>query len=418
MKQHLLQKLTAEWHHFQNLGANLQKLMLSYAFYLMAKSLLDVFMSAFLWRQADGAVLIILYYLGWVLGLPLGFWGNGWLLKKFHINHLYFVGVVFQSVGAALAIFSPTITATSVLLYGIVFGVTASFFWGNKNSLSYLLSQGKDRMYYTSLESALRLCVNVVVPVVVGWLVIWLESWLSITGAYKILIMAASILLLISGLLMRYAKFADIHTTDLFVRHHSFHWNMARAVNAIYSLLFGINLFYPALLILHFGAKEGVLGTLLSLMQLAAAASLYIAGRKMRPHHIVPFMHKTHLAYLITSLLLLWQFNWQMGILYLLVQVMIEAIRWSSTYTQVQAAMDTQMTAHHINTSYAYIFDNEIFFNLGRLVSIGLFLVAMQIWSLELAIRVIPVVIVATQFAIIWPLKQLIKLNQRQALVQ
>ena len=56
-------------------------------------------------------------------------------------------------------------------------------------------------------------------------------------------------------------------------------------------------------------------------------------------------------------------------------------------------------------------FDNEIFFNIGRFVSIVIFMLVTQILSLEFAMKWLPLLFVASQFALIWPLSRLIQQN-------
>lgn len=414
MKNNLLRRVAIEWGYFQEMGPNLQRLMLSYAFYLMARPLLDVFMNTFLWRQTNGALLIILYYVGWVLGLPLGFWVNGLILKKFHVKDLYFFGVVFQGVGAALAIFSKQLNPSLILFYGLIFGFTASFFWANKNSLSYLLSRGKNRLYYNSIETAIRLIVGVVIPLLVGWFIVSGErlAFYSVDGAYKIMIILALILLFISGLLMKLANFADIGSAKLLVTKKSKNWTMARLINFIYSVFFGINLFYPTLLILYFGAKEGLVGTFQAVTQLLAAGSLYIIARKMKTKQFVGFMNLAHFLYLVSFLLLSWQFSLLTAIIYLVVVTLFEVARWNSSYTLVMNAMDQELAGQTDEAGYAYVVDNEIFFNLGRIIGLLSFIVGMSIFGLETTMKFLPIFFILLQFTLVWPMKYLVKQQQ------
>lgn len=410
MKKRLFNRLAIELSHFQAMGENLQRLMLSYVFFLMARPLLDVFMSTFLWRQHNGALLMIMYYAGWVIGLPLGFWLNGILLKRFHVKDLYFAGVVLQGFGAALAIFSKNLNSSLILLFGTLFGFTASFFWANKNSLSYLLSRGKNRLYYNSIESSVRLIVGVVVPLVVGWLISSGEnlSFYSVDQAYKAMIILALGLLFISGLLMKLANFADIGSAKLLVTKKSKNWTMARWVNFIYSTLFGVNLFYPALVILYFGAKEGIVGTFQAITQLLAAGSLYILARKMKAHHFVGFMNFAHVCYLLTFIWLMWQFSLITAVIYLVTLTLFETARWNSTYTLVMNTMDDELKHETEAAGYAYVFDNEIFFNVGRIIGLLSFVLVMQLFGLELAIKVVPIFFIGFQFLIVLPMKYLI----------
>jgi len=411
VKNRLLTRLAIEFSHFQEMGVNLQRLTLSYTFYLMARPLLDVFMNTFLWRQANGVLLIILYYVGWVLGLPVGFLVNGLILKKFHVKNLYFFGVVFQGFGAALAIFSKQLNPGLILAYGLIFGFTASFFWANKNSLSYLLSRNKNRLYYNSIETSIRLIVGVVIPLLVGWFIVAGEqlALYSVDFAYKVMIILALGLLFVSGLIMKLANFEDIGSAQLFVTKKSKNWQMARIINFVYSLLYGVNIFYPAVLILYFGAKEGIVGTLQAVTQLLAAMSLYVLARKMKVSQFISLMTISHLAYLVSFILLGWKFSLVTAIIYIIIVTLFEVARWNSSYTLVMNAMDQELAKQADDAGYAYVFDNEIFFNFGRIIGLMSFIVAMNYFGLETAMRVLPIFFILLQFILVWPMKYLVE---------
>ncbi|MCC6711429.1 MAG: hypothetical protein IT416_03730, partial [Candidatus Pacebacteria bacterium] len=64
------------------------------------------------------------------------------------------------------------------------------------------------------------------------------------------------------------------------------------------------------------------------------------------------------------------------------------------------------------DAGYAYVFDNEIFFNLGRIIGLVSFIVAMNYFGLEVAMRVLPIFFILLQFILVWPMKYLVKKQQ------
>jgi len=409
----ILERYRIELSHFQEMGKNLQMVLLSFIFYLLASPLLGVFLSAFLWRQSGNIFFLALYYLGWSLALPLGFIVNGILLKKIHVKYLYFVGAVLPILGPVLAIFSQSLSSQLVLGYGLIFGFTAGIFWGNKNSLSFFLTKGKNRVYYNMLEFSLSLLSSVFMPMFMGWVLQFMDQsqLLSVEAGYKGMVFISLGLLIISGVFMLLASPDDIVKPEIFVKSPSSSWKQVRLFHLIYQLLFGVNLFYPTFLILYFGGKEGILGTLVSATSVLAAGTLYILARKVKMEKTVSAVIFANILYVIGILFFIWQFSW-VGVLgYLALHTIANSIRWTMSYAVIMEVMDTQPGVAEGKTGYAYVFDNELFFNIGRSISILLFLGAIQVFSLEFAMKYVLLIFVFLQFLLVIPLKYLMKEN-------
>lgn len=406
----LKERLAIERSHFQALGEGLQRMLLAYAFYLIADPLLQVFVNTFLWRKGGGILQISLYNFGWVVGLPIGFFFNGLLLRKIHIKYLYFFGVVLQGIGAALAIFSGILTPTSVAFYGILYGIASGFFWANRNSLDFRLSRGKNRGFYNHLYYAIDLMISVIMPAVIGWLIVAGEDfgWYTVDSAYRVLMILAIGLLAVGGYLIASFPMPAITPKKLFVTRPSRHWWRLRLFHLIFNLMWGVNFFLPAVLVLYFGSKEGILGTLRSISAILAAVAMYALGRKTQIKSTVRVVLWANVMYLLSALFLLWQFTWVGAAVYLIMVTIVSPIRWSPSYTVVMEIMDGEDGVIDGETDYAHVFDNEIFFNIGRSMSIVFFLVVMA-FSLEGALKWVPVAVALSQFLMLPVLGGLVK---------
>lgn len=406
----LSRRLSIELNHFHELGGGLQRMLLAYAFFLMADPMLRIFMNTFLWRQGGGAYQVALYNLGWVVGLPIGFYFNGLLLRRMHVKHLYFFGVVLQGVGAALAIFSGVLTPLSVSIYGLLYGIAAGFFWGNRNVLDFKLSRGKNRGFYNHLYYVVDLLISMLMPIVIGWLIVTGENLgiYQAESAYRVLMGLALLLLAISGWLIASFPMPDITNKKLRLAKPSRHWQLVRLFNFIFNLMWGVNFFLPAVLILYFGSREEILGTLQSAAAVLAAGAMYLLGRKSQVKYTIKIIGLANLLYLLSCVFLIWQFNWWGAVVYLTTVLIVSPIRWSSSYTVIMEVMDREDGAIDGETDYALVFDNELFFNIGRIVSILSFIAVMTI-SLESAMKWVPLGVALFQLIALLPLRLLIK---------
>ncbi|MFH2118452.1 MAG: MFS transporter, partial [Candidatus Paceibacterota bacterium] len=403
-------RIKIEWSHLQALGVGLRRLLTAYTIFLVASPMLGLFVNTFLWRQSGGVLLIALYDLGWVFGLPVGFLINGLLLRKIQIKYLYAIGVVLQAIGSALAIFSGVLAPLPVLIYGLLYGVASGFFWGNQNTLELHLSRGRDRNFYNHFYYVIDLLISVVMPVVIGWLIVVGENLglYQAESAYKVLMVIALILLTTSGILVASFPMPTIKVKKLRLKKPSKNWQYVRLHHFLFNLMWGVNFFLPAFLILYFGSKEGILGTMKSLASILAAGAMYLLGRKAKLKHTVRVVALANVLYLIGCLVLIWQFSWLGAAIYLITVLISSPIRFSTSYTVIMEIMDAEDGVLDGETDYAVVFDNELFFNLGRAVSILFFLAVMTI-SLEGALKWVPLIMAFMQFLALIPLNHLTK---------
>jgi len=375
----------------------------------VADPILSIFMNTFLWRQSGDVTLIGLYNLGWVLGLPIGFIANGLLLRKIHVKYLYFFGTVLQGIGSALAIFSGVLTPLSVIIYGSLYGTASGFFWGNRNSLDFRLSHGRNRSFYNHLYYVVNLLLQVIAPIVIGWLIVSGEKLdlYSAESAYKVLLGLALLSLTVSGSLVAVFPMPRVIPKKLFMSKPSKHWRQVRLFNVLFNLMWGINFFLPASLILYFGSKEGILGTLQSVAALLAAGVMYILGRKTHIKYAPRTVLLANVLYLLSCLFLIWQFSWLGAAVYLITVMIVSPIRWSASYTVIMEIMDGEDGVLDGEADYAVVLDNELMFNLGRSLSIVFLLVMVSI-SLEGALKWVPLVMAVTQFGVLLPLRRMV----------
>ncbi len=410
MYQSIVSRLAIEKQHFDDLGGVVKHLLASYSLYLISYPILGVFINAYFWRQTSDITLIAAYNFGFFIALPLGFYFNGLLLKRINILKLYWLGMILQGVAAFLVIFLPTTSFDQVLLYGLIYGVGSGLFWGNKNYISLKLTKGHNRLYYNNFESVLEIGSNILSPLIMGWFIVLGEyaGLYTVDTAYKLLMVGALILLTIGGYLLQSADIYSEQIDHVTVLHPSRRWNLNRVINVIYQSLSGINFIIPNILVLMFVGEEGILGTVESVAAIIASIMLYVVGRKSRPHHSLKIVGVASLVFLLGTVLYNFTYGHLGSLVYTVTVALTGAVAFNAIYTITMELMDQEKDAKTVTNQYALIFDNELFFNLGRVGGMLFFFAVTKYSSQEIALRFVPVVIGLLQFALLVPLGRLL----------
>jgi MFS transporter, YQGE family, putative transporter len=171
MLKMIFARIKIELGHFMVLSEDMRRLLLSYYFYLAAYPLFKVFTNTYLWRQGENLVLIVVYNLFYFLGLPLGFYLNGLLLKRISSSRLYALGSIIEGLVAIGVVFFSSLSVYSLLVYGLVSGIGAGIFWGNKNYITQKITKGANRLYYNALESVGDMIINILIPILTGFFI-------------------------------------------------------------------------------------------------------------------------------------------------------------------------------------------------------------------------------------------------------
>lgn len=416
MFQKLLIRLKQEKNHFDDLGVTVKNLLYSYALYLISYPIMGIFINTYFWRQTNDISLIAAYNLGFFIALPLGFYLNGLLLRRFHILKLYWVGNVLQGLAAFLAIFIPSLSFTQVFIYGLIYGIGGGLYWGNKNYITLKITKGKNRLYYNNLESSLDLVISIIMPILIGWTLVFGEyvNLYSTEFAYKILMLITLALLWLSGYLLQSADIYSEEISHLTLTKPSRYWNLNRLVHVLYWTLSGVNYYVPTILVLIFVGAEAALGTIESITALLVAILLYVIGRKSSDKHLMPTIIVTGSVFLMGAVIYNLTYGFVGAIIYSVVYSLTSAVSWNSIYSNSMEVMDRELEHGSSRNQYALVLDNEIYFNLGRILGMALFFGLVVISSQETSLRLTPLIAGVLQLVMLVPLGILMRYTSNQ----
>jgi YQGE family putative transporter len=374
---------------------------MSSVMYDLAYPLISVFINAFILRQTNSATAVAVYNLASFFSIPLSFWLNGWLIKRFGINRVMGAGVVGMGLVVFLVFVLPFSGLLGLALFGFLYGFPVGFYWANRNFVTLESTTDKNRTYYTGLESIATTLTGVIMPIAIGFAIRFGEyqKVYSAEQAYVLLSVFALVLLVTAAYLFWNVKLKKPAFKKLFVKDADAMWQAARWQEVWVGFNTGLGFFIPTLLTFQLLGKEAALGTLQSLAAIIAMGCMYYVARVLKPDQRLLQIQVSVALLLVLGSWLALSFSPLAAIFYLLFVDFARALIWTSSNPLSQLAIDFQENGSATN-NYAYVCDRELFLNVGRVVGVACFFGLKLFVSDAESLRFIPLVIAVSQIGV------------------
>ncbi|MFA6391251.1 MAG: MFS transporter [Patescibacteria group bacterium] len=373
-------------------------LIFSFALRSIAHPLLTIFINSFIWRSTASLPSVVIYNLGFFIFLPLGFYVNGLLLKRIKITKLYFTGLVVTSIAIAATILFSGSTVWHFLFYGGIYGFGAGIYWANRNFLTFQEIESSHRNYFYSIASILNSLISLLVTFLVGWLIVLGENsgLYTPTIAYWVLSVLAVVVMTYSGVIILKTDYVTPKINTIAKFRISTKWNMVRLISFSMGVLEGVGFFLPTLLILFYLGDEGVLGTISTIVTLIIATATYLYGRLSKSHHRKPvFFVSLSLNILFSIFLLLLDHPFNIYV-YVLFAGIASIFQWLTIEPILLDVMDDE-TNEEMDNQYMFVFDKELFLNIGRFFSVSVLLLIIKFTSQKTGLMVSPLILGVSQ---------------------
>lgn len=380
-----------EFSYFNKLSILGKRLLVSYILFELASPLLSIFTNAFLWRYSNSFFHIIVYNLALFVVSPFIFYLNGLLLRKYSPTFLYLIGCILLPVSTILVVFFPSVETNIIILYGIISGIGNSFYWANLKLITLPATTREDRVYFSAIQSSAGTFINVVIPAVAGYIIVVGENThlYSATFAYQSLSFIALFIMVLAGVLVHNFPTGFNAPAKIALTNISSSWNKFRMLQLSDGIVGGSIYFVPTLMVLLLVGKEDALGLIQSITSILSGVVVYIIGRILPSHKTLTLLGVALLIYLAGSLFFSINFAFLGVIVYYITLTLFQPLQWTALSPITNNLIDDEKERHKHN-EYQYIFDIEIFLNLGRVVGTVVILGLLQITTQEAALRYAP----------------------------
>ncbi|OQP61935.1 MFS transporter [Niastella vici] len=404
----MLNKIKNEIGQFNKQPHNFRILVLTNLVYAFVLPVIDIFVAAYVMRNSNDPVKVVVYQLTIYTGIPLTFLLNGVLLRYFNIKSLYAAGMMLSAVSMIIMMSLKTLNLTGIGIAGIIMGISFGFYWANRDYLALATTSDHNRNYYYGLETFFYTIIAVVVPVFIGWFIELHHGNTEIHKAYKIITGLVLLITVIASVVCYKGSFGNpVNNKYIYLKFHPL-WNRLLVMALLKGLAQGFLVTAPAMLIMLILGKEGTLGTVQSAGAVFAALIMYILGRFTGPAHRIRIFTAGLVLFALAALLNGILFN-KTGVLLFMLCLLIAKPLLDLAYFPIQFRVIDVVSKIENRGEFAYILNHETGLYAGRFLGAGTFIVLAYALSTEIALRYAIIIIALFQLASVMVAKKIIR---------
>jgi YQGE family putative transporter len=327
------------------------------------------------------------------------------LLQHINIKRLYSAGMLLSGISMAVMMSLGKLSTTGVGIAGFMMGMSFGLFWANRDFLALSTTNDLNRNYYYGLETFFYTNTYVIVPAVIGWFIEGTGRYGWFGGdrvvAYQIVTGLVFLLTICSSILVHRGRFENPRESEfIFFRFHWL-WNRMQLLAILKGLAQGYIVTAPAMLVMRLVGEEGALGTIQAVGGILSAFLLYIIGRVTKPRHRLMIFTLGLALFAIGGLANAMLFN-AAGVLLFMACLLLARPLHDIAYLPIQMrVIDTVSAIEHRN-KFAYIFNQEFGFFIGRFAGCGLFIALANTVSDTFALRYALLIIGVVQLLSVW----------------
>ncbi len=395
--------------HYHKLSPESRRLLLSILLFTIALPLLSVFVNSFLWRSSHNVGQVILYNIATFIGMPIGFYTNTFLLKKYSGKLLYFWGSLLQGVIVAVILFLPSAGLEIVSLAGIAMGIVSGIYWGNRIMIGMYATNSHQRTYFISLELILVTLMGIIMPLFIGWFIVTGEHFFTNWSerAYQILAIFLIGVMYFCGKIVLKNKVVVPKMQGISSFKPSLRWKRLRLLSVFAGMAHGMEVVLPGLLVLLLIGTERSLGTIMAVSGLIVSIALYQIAKKVGKRYRMRTFFIAALLSVSAGLIIGSTYSALGAICYFVINSFAMMFR-GTILGPVGLDVIMSESARQQKHSYLYLADRELYVNIGRNTALGgLFI--LFFYHQDFALRIAPILFTLPLLGGIWILSQIEK---------
>jgi YQGE family putative transporter len=405
-------KLSHEYRHFLSYPRDMRILLLTNLIYAFVLPVIDVFVAAYVMRNSQDIKLVVIYQLAVYTGIPFTFLINGFLLQRINIKRLYSAGMLLSGVSMALMMSLGDLSITGVGVAGLMMGMSFGLFWANRDFLALSTTNDSNRNYYYGVETFFYTNTYVLVPFVIGWFIAGTSEWGWFGGdpntAYRIVTGFVFLLTIFSSIIVHRGQFENPPNSEFIYFRYHWLWNRMQLLAILKGLAQGYIVTAPAMLVMRLVGQEGALGTIQAVGGILSAFLLYLIGRTTQPAHRIVIFAIGLTLFALGGLANALLFN-AAGVLLFMVCLLLARPLQDIAYFPIQMQVIDTVSAIENRNKFAYIFNQEFGFYIGRFAGCGLFILLATYVSDTFALRYALLIVGVLQLVSIWMAKRVLQ---------
>ncbi|TMU85547.1 MFS transporter [Bacillus sp. BHET2] len=371
-----------------DLTKDLTLLLLIGGLYSLSIALSNTFVNIYLWKQSGEFIDLGIYNLTVVIFQPLTFILAGrWAKKVDRVIVLRF-GVIF------LALFYISVLAFGesaedfLIVLGALLGIGYGFYWLAFNVLTFEITEPETRDFFNGFLGTLTSAGGMIGPILAGFIISRFESFQGYTIVFGLSLLLFTVAVIMSFFLKRRpASGRYLFLRILEERKHNNNWRLITNAHFFQGLREGTFIFIISVFVFISTGSEFAIGTFGLINSGIAFVGYYLASRVIKKN-----LRKR--AILLGGILLylaIFLIAFDVTYMKLLIYAAVIAIAYpillvpyiSMTYDVIGSGWNAA------EMRIEYIVVREIFLNIGRIVSVVAFIIAVTFFNQEESIPIL-----------------------------
>ncbi|WP_110111348.1 MFS transporter [Bacillus sp. CGMCC 1.16541] len=356
--------------------------------YALSISISNSFVNVYLWKQSGEFSDLAIYNLAVVVLQPITFIVAGKWAKKIDRVIVLRLGVSFLAVFYLVVLFVGTNASKVLVILGALLGIGYGFYWLAFNVLTFEITEPDTRDFFNGFLGVLNSFAGMIGPLGAGLVISTFYEYIG----YRI-VFGFSLALFVSAVILslflqrRPAEGQYMFKQVLAERKHNKDWRRILNAHFFQGLREGTFIFVVSVLVFITTDSELALGTFGLVNSAVAFVGYYVASRFIKKEHRLKFILIGGIILYGSVFLLIFELSYAKLILYAICIAIAYPILlvpyMSLTYDVIGRVKDI------VQKRIEYIVVRELFLNIGRIVSISSFLIAVTFFDEQRSIPIL-----------------------------
>ncbi|MCA1031753.1 MFS transporter [Bacillus timonensis] len=356
--------------------------------YSLSIALSNTFVNVYLWKQSGEFSDLGIYNLSIVVMQPLTFILAGRWAKKIDRVIVLRLGVTSLALFFLAVLFIGESASQYLVLIGGILGIGYGFYWLAFNVLTFEITEPETRDFFNGFLGILTSLAGMIGPILAGYIISSMQKFTGYTVIFSIsLALFTGAVILSFFLKRRSAEGEFLFIRILKERKNNKNWRLITSAHFFQGLREGTFIFVITVLVFITTNSELALGKFGLVNSAVAFVFYYLATRLIKKKHRKKSIMVGGLLLYASIFLILFDVTYTRLIMYAIVIAIAYPILLVPYISLTYDIIGKGWNAAEMRIEYVVV--REIFLNLGRIVSIISFLIAVTFFKEEQSLPIL-----------------------------
>ncbi|KSU64150.1 hypothetical protein AS034_05550 [[Bacillus] enclensis] len=371
-----------------DLTRDLTLLLLIGGLYSLSIALSNTFVNIYLWKQSGEFIDLGIYNLTVVIFQPLTFILAGRLAKKVDRVIVLRFGVIFLAVFYISVLSFGESAEDFLIVLGALLGIGYGFYWLAFNVLTFEITEPETRDFFNGFLGTLTSAGGMLGPILAGYIISRFASFKGYTIVFGISLALFTVAVLLSFFLKRRPASGRYLFVRIFEeRKHNNNWRLITNAHFFQGLREGTFVFIISVFVFISTGSEFAIGTFGLINSGIAFVGYYVVSRVIKKQFRKRAILLGGMLLYLAIFLIVFDVTYTKLLIYAATIAIAYPILLVPYISMTYDVIGTGWQAAEMRIEYIVV--RELFLNLGRIVSVAAFIIAVTYFNQDQSIPIL-----------------------------